>query len=145
LVFPSLAKLQKKGFAATMALKKQGDLVCLVLDKPGIEEHWALTIDLKDAEAEIYLSAFEAILPPTGTKARRLADALGLGASIETIKQQYVAGPPAKLIKTYILKHPNGKVEELGDDAPDFLDFVEGRSFLATPQRYEEFRQQHLT
>jgi hypothetical protein len=121
-----------------------GKWICLVLDKPGVEEHWDIKIELNDSEAAAYLSAFEVILPPSGTKARRLMDALGQGASIERVKEQYLAGTPVRLTKTYFLRLPNGLIEEIGDDAPEFISFVMGRAYLKNPQNYEVFRRDHL-
>lgn len=143
LIFPSLAKLQKRGFEATMAMKLPNRWVCLVLDKPGIEEHWKLKIDLNDSEAQTYFSAFEALLPPLGTKQRQLVEILGEGALIEGVITKFEAG--ANLTFVFTLRDARGNTIALGDDSPEFARFVTGRAYLRDPIAYEQFRRERIS
>lgn len=143
LIFPSLAKLQKRGFEATMAMMLPNRWVCLVLDKPGIEEHWNLKIDLNDPEAQTYFSAFDALLPPFGTKQRQLVELLGNGALIEGVRTKFAAN--SGLTIEFTLRDARGALLVLGDDSPEFVQFVMGRAFLRDPLMYEQFRRKQIS
>lgn len=138
-VFPSLAKLQKMGFEATLAMKLPDDWICLVLDKPGVEEAWHLRINLKEEDARIYYSAFEALLPPPGSKSRRLVDALGDGMVILRIQTTYKAGPPASINLVYTLRAADGTTITIEDDSIELSRLYFSRSYLRNPDAYAEF------
>lgn len=139
-VFPSLPKLRKMGFEATLAMKLPNDWVCLVLDKPGVEENWHLRINLKEDDARVYYSAFEALLPPIGTKSRQLVDALGGGMTIQRIQTTFKAGPPVSSNLVYTLSDQRGATIVIEDDSMEFNRLFFSRSYLRNPHSYDEFR-----
>ncbi len=136
-LFPSLAKLRRLGFEATMAFEKEGGNLCLILDKPGVDEHWSLEIDPKDVEGKIYFSSFEALLPPLGTKLRQLTDALGKGASIEIVN---ITGSTDKFKASFTLRLRDRSSLVIADDSDEFVSFVLGRDYLRDPKKYEKFQ-----
>lgn len=103
-----------------------------------------MEIDPADSEGHAYLETFESMLPPHGTPARRLADALGNGADIVSIQHVYKSMPEPELTLTMTLRDSQGVTTVIEDDSQDFWEFVMGRKILSDPHVYHDFKQKRL-
>ncbi len=136
-VYPSLSKLQKQGYQATMAFKIDDNKNVIILNIPNQKASWEIKIDMQDEYSKEYFNSFKALLPPVGTKERELVDLLGEGW---IIKKNIINGNNFKqtttFSQTYELYKPERQSKSLIGDTKSFFDFTHGRSFLIHPSEY---------